>query len=805
MRPISLFIAFLTSILLLNNFTAQHTCSHHHPSVNSYERASIQRSDTIDVLHYNVFLDITDYTNKVIKGHCKIKYKSLQNNISNINLDLLSMTIDSVKAHNSILNYSYNDTLLSVTLPGVLNQNDLDSLTVYYHGIPQQDPSGWGGWYWQGDYSYNLGVGFDADPHNYGRVWHPCFDNFVERATYDFHILTNGGKTAYANGLISNEVQSNDTIIRSWNMPMPIPTYLACVAVANYTHVTQQYTSPLTGNTTPVYLIAEPADTANMKSSFTNLFGAISTFEMHYGPYLWNKVGYHLVPFNSGAMEHATSIAYPLATANGGLQYETLMAHELSHHWWGDLATCRTEGDMWINEGMASYSEKLFLESIYGYPAYINEVKNNHLSVLQSAHITDSGYYALHGIPHNITYGSTTYDKGADVIHTMRSYFGDSLFFHGLRTFLANNHYKDVDAYDFLNHLNTINGINATDFFNDWIFNPGFPGFEIDTMLSTPNGNNFDLYVSIEQKLLAAPSFYQNVPMNVTFVFSDWHEETYNFTASGQRSTYSVTLTNNPIYCYLNKGDKISTAVTGENYVVNGAGLINSNYSMFRLTTNSVTDSVKIRLEHLWIAPDGMKDPDNFFLYYLSPDRYWRISGVDLNKLNASGRIFFDGRSSSSTRKDVGLVSYPGFTEDSLKLFHRLDDTDDWQLVSAYNINSLGSSTDGYCYVDITTIEAGEYALGWKHSNLGIDEKNNDENLIVYPNPTDGLITVNLSGFEAGQYDICIFDMSGKLLKKEKSNSSVSYIDAKELPPGTYLLSILMDHKYITNQRFIKE
>ena len=82
---------------------------------------------------------------------------------------------------------------------------DTSSVVVYYNGSPQGDPSGWGGWYFQGNYSYNLGVGFDADPHNYGRVWHPCFDNFVERATYDFSILTNAGKTSYANGYIVND------------------------------------------------------------------------------------------------------------------------------------------------------------------------------------------------------------------------------------------------------------------------------------------------------------------------------------------------------------------------------------------------------------------------------------------------------------------------------------------------------------------------------------------------------------------------------------------------------------------------
>lgn len=800
-----LLITLLLFFSAFANFYSQHTCNHKHHNITYTEKATMERSDTIDVINYDVFLDITDYSGQTIKGHCEVTFKSLQPNVSSIMLDLLSMTIDSIKQNNLNLTYSYNDTLLNINLSTILNQNETDSLTVYYHGAPQQDASGWGGWYWQGNYSYNLGVGFDADPHNYGRVWHPCFDNFVERATYDISILTNNGKSAYANGEIESENSIGiDSTIRKWHMPNEIPTYLACVAVADYVHVNQSYISPVTGDTTPIYLIAEPTDTTNLKNSFVNLTNAISTYESNYGPYMWNKVGYHLVPFNSGAMEHATSIAYPLATANGSTQYETLMAHELSHHWWGNLVTCRTSGDMWINEGMASYSEKLFLESVYGNEAYLNEVKSNHLRVLQFAHIDDGGYYALHGIPHNITYGTTTYDKGADVVHTMRSYFGDSLFFFGLKTFLSNNLYEDVDADDFLNHLNSISGINATDFFNDWIFNPGFPGFEIDTMQTTQNGSNYDVYVSIEQKLLAAPAFYQNVPMNITFVFDDWHEETFNLIANGQRTSFETNLPDEPVYCYLNKGDKISTAVTGSDFIIKNPGIIDDNYSMFKITTNSITDSVKLRVEHHWIAPDQMKDGDNFFLYYLSPERYWRISGVNMNNINATGRIFIDGRSNSSTRKDVGLVAYPGFHEDSLKVFHRVDATDDWQLVSTFSINPLGSSLDGYCFIDIENIVAGEYTVGWKHSNVNIEETSKGKRFLLYPNPTNHSITIDIPN-EMGMKKIAIYDLNGKLVYQKQSNQTKVSINTSNFEKGSYLLSITEGGKFIGSQQFIKQ
>ena len=97
---------------------------------------------------------------------------------------------------------------------------------------------------------------------------------------------------------------------------------------------------------------------------------------------------------------------------------------------------------------MASFCERIFLEYVYGYEEYINAVKDNHLEVLHHAHIDDEGFRAIHGVPHAFTYGSHSYNKGADVAHTLRSYMGDSAFFGGLTDFLLAYKYDDASAYD---------------------------------------------------------------------------------------------------------------------------------------------------------------------------------------------------------------------------------------------------------------------------------------------------------------------------------------------------------------------
>lgn len=783
-------LLFLTIIISTSTFVSQNLCQknkQHHCRHNIHTKtgaADNLRSDTIDILNYNTLLDITDFTTDTISGHCTITFKSKIQSISSISLDLLQMEIDSITDKNgNLLSYSYNDTLIIASLNSNLLLGDTTDITVYYYGKPQQDASAWGGWYNQGNYSYNLGVGFDADPHNYGRVWHPCFDNFVERATYDFEIITNNSKTAYCNGILIDTTTIFGNLHSIWSMQESIPTYLATIAVAPYTHVEQDYISSINSDTIPVYLIAEASDTSNLKSSFTNLHGAISIFENSYSPYYWNKVGFYLVPFSGGAMEHATAIAYPKITANGSTSYETLMAHELSHHWWGNLVTCRTDEDMWINEGMASYSEFLFLENIYGYDSYINEVKLNHKDVLHHAHINDNSYLPLHGVPHTYTYGDHSYNKGASVAHTLRGYLGDSLFFLGLNSVLINNAFTDIDAYDFRDELNNISGIDVTDFFDDWIFGTGFTHFSIDSVISSINGNNYDIEVFIKQKLRGTNTLYNNIPLEITFVDSIWQKEDKNFIMNGIDSSFIFTLAFNPKFAYLNGNDKISQAVTGENITINSSGAKNLSYSMCRITTNSIIDSSLLRIEHHWAAPDGFKNASKYFMYELSEERYWKIDGILSSNFSSKIRLFFNGTNSPDGNLDNNLTSISGFHEDSIQLFYRKNTNFEWEPLELSFQQSLGSKTDGYGFVEIDTLMLGEYTWGWKKSSVGLNNSSNRIKWNIYPNPTNGKIVIDIP--KKGELNI--YDIHGRLTKSYELNKNTNNIILNLKPKGIYL------------------
>src|SRR6185369_14188407 len=149
-----------------------------------YYSAENLRSDTFDVLKYTINLEVGNSINKLLQGNTTVRFAPKMNNRTFIRFDLLKLTIDSVKENTTTLLYSYNDTILKINFTSPKNTVDTSTITIYYKGQPQIDNNGlgWGGFYFANvsgnEYAFNLGVGFDAAPHNYVRVWFPCFDNF---------------------------------------------------------------------------------------------------------------------------------------------------------------------------------------------------------------------------------------------------------------------------------------------------------------------------------------------------------------------------------------------------------------------------------------------------------------------------------------------------------------------------------------------------------------------------------------------------------------------------------------------------
>ena len=749
------------------------------------------KSDTIDVLHYNIHIDIMNFPNKTINGYTDLKITPKLNSVSSIPLDLLQLTVDSIFIDdNKIPSFNYNDTLLRIPLTNSINIGDTITTRVYYHGEPQVESYGWGGFHFSNSIAYNLGIALEANPHNYGKVWFPCIDDFVDRATYDFYITTENDKIAVCNGtLIGQNYNRDSTITYHWNLKNTIPTYLASVAVSNYVSIKDTFNG-INGKI-PISIYVRPSYVSNVQGSFIHLKDILSIYEQHWGAYPWERVGY--VGTTLGSMEHATNIAYPNSCITGDLTYEWLYAHELSHHWFGDKYTCSTEGDMWLNEGWAVYNESLFREGLYGEKAYKDNVRKKHEHVLRLAHIIDNGYRALSPMPHEYTYGETVYQKGAGVVHTLRGYLGDSLFFNTIKAFLNEFAYQAVSSYDLRNFISSYTGIDMTDFFDGYVFAPGFPHFSVDSFAVSAHGQNYNVTVYVRQRLKGAAEFYNSNKVEVTFMNNNWN--TYNdiINFSGQYGTKVFQVPFSPDIVMLDLGEKICDATTDLSQVIKTTGTYNFPQTYCKLIVHQINDSAFVRVVQNWVAPDSLKTPVQGLR--LSNNRYWKIDGIFPPDFVATGQFFY----SKSYHLDDSLFSNTG---DSLVMLYRQNTAADWQPI---NFRKSGGITIGYIFID--TLQKGEYTLSvWDKNYVGNKKNKNykKNSLRVYPNPSDDSFNIEFN--IKNKAVISVYNSQGELVDNINILPKQNFVQWKpiNLSKGIYFIRVhSKNNKVIANKKIV--
>ena len=746
------------------------------------------KSDTIDILHYDINLDIVHLSKKTIKGFTDLEITPLMSNVSNISLDLLELNVDSIFVNNNnIPAFFYNDTLLRIPLSSSINQNDTIFLRVYYHGQPIVESYNWGGFHFKNDSSlaYNLGVAFVANPHNYGRVWYPCIDDFVDRATYDFHIKVKNDKVAVCNGMLQSEINNPDgTKSFHWKLEQTIPTYLASVAISNYTAVVDSFVG--INATIPTFLHVPPSDSINAKASLVNLNSMMSIFENRFGQYRWPRVGY--VSTTKGAMEHATNIAIPDYMFNGNQSYEWLFAHELSHHWFGDLITCATAEDMWINEGWAVYCEAIFMEGHYGIESYKNYSRDNHEKILQYAHTSqgDGSYLAVYGIPHEYTYGTTVYDKGASMVQSLRGYLGDSVFFSAVKAYLIQFAFNDVSTIQMRDFLSTQTGVNMNDWFDAWILTPGFAHFSIDSVsiVASPTPE-YTATVYVKQKLKGRTTYANSNKIEITFMDDSWNKHSSIIEFSGQTGNQSFVVPFNPTLIMLDAEERTLDATTDNYKTIKTSGVKDFKNTNFKLDVKQVSDSAFVRVVHNWAAPDPHKTPITGLK--ISDYRYWKVDGIFPQGFNATGRF----RYSKFGFLDNSLMTS---IHDSLIILYRAGSWEEWQAIS---FTKLGTNNAGYIHVE--NLKKGEYTLAmWDQNHLGLKNiENNNFKIKISPNPSYGEFKFEVDYHES--LLVNIYSSHGELVDSliiQKRQKTVEW-KAENLNSGTYFVQILNKDKLI--------
>lgn len=736
-------------------------------------------ADSVDVVDYDISLDLSSGTS--FTGDATITL-ALTRQCDEINLQLLAV-VDSLWVDEQRL----TTTDLSHIPTAHIAVGDLFSIRVCYHGTGYVESRGWGGFHFDDNMTYNLGVGFVTDPHPLGRAVFPCRDNFTDKATYTLHITARETWSAECSGVLQS--RSYDSTLREhtvWRIDQPVCTYTVGISQAPFSRIEDTVGGyPLTiGYTTS-------QDSAMVRRVFELLDTVVPMFEQCFGPYRWHRIGY--IPTAIGSMEHVNNIALAYnAMESVNTLGQSTIAHELAHAWFGNLITCSDEGDMWINEGGASFASEVACEATLGRAASIKEYQKSLEVVLRTAHIADGDYLPLHGMPHNHTYGNTTYDKGALVWHSLRGYLGDSLFYSSMRTLFDRCAFGTIDAYQLRDSLSLYSNTDLTAFFDRHVFSPGFVDYNVS--MSTEGCPSLTADVTIRQQGVGTDILMHNnrVPITVMGWNGEQHKEQICFV--GTDTTIRIAIPFPPAFCVLDADCEQSDAATVDNLKVSYKGIFPSPQCHLTLNAQSDVEPTDYYIEHHWGKPF---DADTLTGVIRTANRYWVVNSTTYRNDDIQCNFHFvrgGYRESAYANLDNGFIRNT-HSVDSLGILWRLNADSPWLLLAHPRPSNRN---DGY--LALNHLRTGEYTLAVVDTNmLGFSDATplpNDA-LDLFPNPITSGQPITICAPCNDPYDVSILDATGHTILHTPNCTNSDRI-ALPLEAGIYLVRI--ENNYISLQ-----
>lgn len=420
-----------------------------------------------DVIHYEFDWTI-DFESHGIQGEATLELESSIHGLSSITLNLMNtMTVAEVRQNGNSLSYSHQDNLLTIDFARNYKKGDHFTVEISYSGHPTS------GLYYS--FHGSAPIVYSLTEPSRARHWFPCYDHPSDKATADLDITVPSGMTAASNGTLEEVVTNSDsTLTYRWEVSYPIATYLISVAITNYVTFSHTYTSGHEEMDVIYYVYPELLELA--KADFANTVPQIEFYSQVFGeyPFLREKYGMALIPGRI-AMEHQTCTSYPAQVIDGNQGYDWLIAHELAHQWWGDLVTLEDWPEIWLNEGFATYSDALWWEHLYGMAGLRARMQDFKYYLFERY---SGPHHALYDPPPDSLFSTVVYEKGAWVLHMLRFVVGEDNFWNILRTYAQRYAYDTVTTDDFKSVCEEFYENDLDWFFDQWIYEPGYPRYE---------------------------------------------------------------------------------------------------------------------------------------------------------------------------------------------------------------------------------------------------------------------------------------------------------------------------------------
>ena len=747
---------------------------------------SIEVGENIDVMHYEIHLNEINMADRTLDATAVISLKTLTS-VDEMDLELKSLNVTSVTSDEAIVNnYSQNGDILSISFENSVPANTEISLTINYGGTTFNES--WGGIHWSNDYVYNLGVGFDSQPHNLGKTWFPCVDNFTDKASYDLYLTIPSDMVSSCGGLLEDSQDNGDgTKTDHWHMSQEIATYLFSFAVGDF--ILWEDTYEGIERNIPINVYAKPNQIDKVEATFANAKFFASFFEDTFGPFPFNRISY--VSTSLGCMEHVDNIALAssIITGTSNMDSDYFISHEMAHAWFGNKVTCASAADMWLNEGFATFCNYYYFTELYGDDLYYETMDGVIDEIILSCH-TKEGWLPLNELPLDLTYGTMAYDKGAVVAHTLMNYLGRDAFSKAMKYYLNKFDSKSASSQDLCEALSEDTDLDMNNFFEAWVYTPGSPAYYVQHFTTTANGDKFDVNINMVQDHRGAEYIGDGVRYELTFVDSNWNMHSEMVSWDGQSANITTTLDFEPVAIFCDINNKFADACHDESFIIKQSGNNNLSEIKFKVITEEVGDSTLLRVEHRWVGPTSVGEiPEGLTI---SDSRYWTIYRLDKGESIIKGEFQYQ----DNENYDANLFENEN---DSIVLLYRPNGASQWQ-----SIDYILQSSSSFGRMTVEQLMSGDYVLGvWDEEYIGINEINKDSRFNIFPNPTKNEINIELQNDIKGK--VVITNQLGQFVKELKINDNKLIVNVEELSPGIYYLNIFNKREKVLSEKIVVE
>lgn len=429
--------------------------------------------NNIDVLHYKFNIGLNDI-NDTIYGVAEIKVKALQTT-SEISFDLddpntsgSGMKIQKLQG-NFARGHIYKENKLRIILGQKLSAGDTATITITYSGIPSDGLI-------ISKTKYGRRSFFADNWPNRGHNWIPCHDDPADKASVEFIVTAPDHYQVVANGIQIEETSiGNGFKTTHWKEYTPISTKVMVIGVA---HFAVQLTGFVNGNI-PVYSWVYPEDRNSGFYDYAMAKDILPFFINNVGPYGYKKLANVQSKTTFGGLENANTIFYSEGSVTGTRKSEGLIAHEIAHQWFGNMATEKSFGHLWLSEGFATYFTILYFENKYGKDTAIKMLREDRQQVLEFSGKSNKAVVDTDETDYLNLLNPNSYQKGGWVLHMLRSGLGDSVFWRSIRKYYATYAGNVADTRDLQKVFEEVSKKDLGQFFDQWLYTAGQPQLDI--------------------------------------------------------------------------------------------------------------------------------------------------------------------------------------------------------------------------------------------------------------------------------------------------------------------------------------